>query len=769
MGVAAGFVCFMLGLCVAAAVIGGIVFLTRSGEDGDADAPEPEAPQFEIRVSYGGDDRWDGHKKLDARAEQLWVPPGHEARVGDLRLPGGMLYIGHSLAAVAQEWTIEAALVDPRLPAGGTPDHLGERMGYWPSYSSIDPDCRAAYLRWLAGGRSDPNTAIGYVFLFFYGLERRLLGDAEVAAIEPEERAAILTEVRRLRSIYTDSGSVNSYSRGFLDFLEMTHETERLYLAEPPKPEGTRRLSHELRVGLGQLARDGRPLPWTWAWAWVNQHPETRRRTPASRCEEEMERLFATRYERDCGDGIVLKPGRKRLVQQYRPASPSLRRTFAREVGGLPDIEAQPGPIRRLQAVFEECMADLDPFSRWLGRNPAGRGTLQAAALLPAELVDGSEGSGTADLAAWLEQVLDGDAPAITSPEPLLTRWGAAEGRSFRKADAVGLAQVLGKLGVGMEPDVRFGGPRPDKVKRIVLFRSAPGAPTAPSPAYTVAVLSTFFGAAAATADDVVAPEERDLLTAQIQEADGMTEGDRARLVAHLEWLLVERPGLAGLKKRLEAVDSQRRSAIGHLLIRVVAADGRIEREELKVLAKLYRQLGLDPASVHSDVHTFLAGGTPAAGQPVTVRDPVDAPGFAIPEPGTGQEEPSRSARPPVAIDRTVLQSKLSESREAGRLLASIFEDEEDAEDVASPKPETDEVDLVEGLDLVHSRFLRGLAEKELWARADVEDLAGRLDLLVDGAIETINDLAFDAVDEPALDGDDPIELNPVALEAMLC
>ena len=769
MGVAAGFVCFMLGLFVAVAVIGGVILLTRTGGDDDEDATDPEAPQFESRVSYGGDERWGSRQKLDARAEQLWVPPGQEVRVGGLRLPGGMLYVGQGLASVSQEWATEAALVDPSLPAHGTPDHLGERMGYWPSYSSIDPECRAAYLRWLAGGRSDPNTAIGYVFLFFYGLERRLLVDEESSAVTHEERAAIIAEVRRLRSIYTESGSFNRYSRGFLDFVGGTGATERLYVSEPPTTTERRRLSFPLRVGLGQLAQDGQPLPWKWAWAWVDQHPETRRRTPASRCEVEMQRLFASRYQRDYGDGIVLKPGRKRLAQQYNAASPSLRRTFAREVGGLPDIEAQPGPVGRLQAIFEECMADLDPFSRWLARNPAGRGTLRAAALLPSELVDGSFESGTSDLAGWLEQTLGGDALAITSPGSLLGWWDVDESKGFHKADAVGLAQVLGKLGTGMEPDVRFGGPRPDRVEHVVLFRSAPDAPQAPSPAYTVTVLSIFFGAAAATADNVVAPEERALLEAQIREADGLTDGERSRLVAHLEWLLVERPSLAGLKRRLKTVDSQRRSAIGHLLIRVVAADGRIEREELTALAKLYRQLGLDPASVHSDVHAFMAGGMPAASEPVTVRDPAGIPGFAIPGPEASQEKPSAPAASPPAIDRKLLQTKLSESREAGRLLASIFEEEEDVEDLASFEVVADDVDLVEGLDLIHSRFLRGLAGKELWARADVEDLARGLDLLVDGAIETINDLAFDTVDEPALDGDDPIELNPVALEALLC
>jgi hypothetical protein len=54
-------------------------------------------------------------------------------------------------------------------------------MGYWPLYSGIDPASRAAYLHWLTGGRKAPEAYIGYVFLFFYGIERRVLVDAQAS------------------------------------------------------------------------------------------------------------------------------------------------------------------------------------------------------------------------------------------------------------------------------------------------------------------------------------------------------------------------------------------------------------------------------------------------------------------------------------------------------------------------------------------------------------------------------------------------------------
>jgi len=64
-------------------------------------------------------------------------------------------------------------------------------MDYWPSYCEVSPRARAAYLRWLEDGRRDESTYIGYVFLFFYGLERRLLGDLGGNVSHPEARTIV--------------------------------------------------------------------------------------------------------------------------------------------------------------------------------------------------------------------------------------------------------------------------------------------------------------------------------------------------------------------------------------------------------------------------------------------------------------------------------------------------------------------------------------------------------------------------------------------------
>jgi len=110
--------------------------------------------------------------------------------------------------------TIDPALINPSLKvATRNPDSAGTKMGYWPSYSTIEPECRLAYLQWLADGKKDPNASIGYVFLYFYGIERRIIADMPA----DEEILALVAEIERLRSIYSSNGSFGGYSARLID------------------------------------------------------------------------------------------------------------------------------------------------------------------------------------------------------------------------------------------------------------------------------------------------------------------------------------------------------------------------------------------------------------------------------------------------------------------------------------------------------------------------------------------------------------------------
>ncbi|NEA21987.1 hypothetical protein G3I70_05695 [Actinomadura bangladeshensis] len=681
-----------------------------------------------------------------------WTGPGEPCRVGDRVLPGGMLYVGTGLTAASGQG-VEPALIDPRLPVEwGSPDWTGRDLGYWPSYAEISPRARAAYLRWLAAGRRHRDVAVGYAFLFLYGLERRVLVDLQRDdGARAAELPLIRAEVERLLGLFGSDGSFRSYATEFCALLEASSAADADVWAGPPPEVDRASPSPRLRIGLGEFARAGRPIPVEWALSWVLSHPGYSPRTAAKRCPEEFAALFALRHEDRHLGGLHLRPTGPQLTFSYRPASGGFRGVAEVAVPGVPDVFDQALPLRRLASLADECAEGLDAFSRLMGRDPQQRGSLAAAALLPEELVD----LGAGDVGAfveWARSRLGGFAMSAVPSADLLA-WTGAEQPG--KKDVVALARILGRAGIGVEPDPRFDGPVP-KGGPVVFFHIEDVSEAAPSRTYRAATLLLHLGAAVSLADGVVAVEEKQLLLGHLEKALDLTSDERVRLRAHLRWLLSTEVKLTGLSRRIEDVDRSQREQLAGFLSAVAAADGHVNPAEVRTLHRIAKLLGLAPETVDSGLRAATETAEPASA-PVVVRPGRPEPGHALPPP---PEAPA----PAVKLDAALLAARIAEAAEVSALLGSVFGDEPPA----APPPPPPDVPPVAGLDGPHSRLIRALPDQPLMERAAWEDLAAAHRVMPDGAIDRLNEAAYEATGEPVIEGDDPLEINRDALEAML-
>ena len=62
-------------------------------------------------------------------------------------------------------------------------------------------------------------------------------------------------------------------------------------------------------------------------------------------------------------------------------------------------------------------------------------------------------------------------------------------------------------------------------------------------------------------------------------------------------------------------------------------------------------------------------------------------------------------------------------------------------------------------------------SSKQNWrtTRSELEEIAAEGDMMLDGALEHINEAAYDSFDEPFTEGDDPININQDILKELLC
>lgn len=676
--------------------------------------------------------------------EGVWYPSGVSVNVGDIHIPGGMVYVGTSLKTQFQE--NDACLIDPTKSVAQKGDYTARQTDYWPSYSQISLSARRAYLNWLCSGRNDPEADIGFVFLYFYGLERRALIDGSKDVTTRAEMPLIGNEVRRLLDIYGEkSSSFQNYASGLLEWIELSNHSPTLYKEPVPELRRTWEVPGYLKLALGQAAMAGVGLPAHIALAWVRFDPNSRLRTPATRCATEFETLFEDKYQEAFPSGLKLPKNKTKLKLVYRPASSTFRGLgeIKLSFGETPDVSVLIGPIGQLQKIAEAATKELEPYSRYLGRTKTqGSGcNLEGLLQLPFKLWPQSSQSVLTDIKSRL-----GVIGMITTQsfQDLMAPLGGDSKLSHDKVQ--GLARVMESLGIAMEPDVLGSAAIPKAEDKVVLFPLPSGETNhRESPAYQAALLTLQLASAVASADGEFGESETRHLQSQIQAWTHLMPGHQQRLTAHLKLLVATPVSLASLKKRLDPLPAASKEAIAAFMATVAQADGNVSPAEVKMLEKVYKALGVDSKKVFSDVHAAASGTTSA---PATTKE-ADG-GFKL--------------------DQARIAALQKDTEKVSKLLAGIFTEEvQSTTEPASVVEETStELEIAPGflgLDTAHSSFARTLLSRPQWTRQELLDIAEDLDLMLDGALERINEACFDAHDLPLTEGDDPIEVSAEVLE----
>ena len=231
-------------------------------------------------------------------------------------------------------------------------------------------------------------------------------------------------------------------------------------------------------------------------------------------------------------------------------------------------------------------------------------------------------------------------------------------------------------------------------------------------------------------------------LTREIETWIHLNPSSRKRLHAHLQLLTTAPITLASLKKKLDPLGQVAKEAVAASMATLAQVDGMVSPEEMRFLEKVYKALGVDAKRVFTDVHAVSAGRS--------VAKSVHTKRFQL--------DPKRIAE---------LQH---DTAKVSALLAGIFTEE-------APEPATDSLPIrivrpeptinpgLLGQDEAHSALLRLMLSRPSWSRAELEDSAADLELMLDGALEQINEASFDTYDFPFSEGDDPVEINPEFLE----
>jgi uncharacterized tellurite resistance protein B-like protein len=691
-------------------------------------------------------------EQLSADPNRFWVKPGTEVPIAGRIVPGGFIYVGSALASARNASSPEPSLIDPTLSTETATSETVTGAGV-PTYGEMTPAERGSYLDWLSSGRSDSAAAEQFVMLYFFGLERRLLVDHLEPDRERDEVPQLLQELARLLGAYSHYEWFARQAEELQTLVRVVRGYQKAYDFTPGIEQPLDNPPPLTAIALGQLAAEGRPIPASWALAWLSKDPSSRFRFACSVCPKEFRRLFEMRYSKLHGAGLLLKQ-RRRLSEpipdftiSYVPVSPSFDSAVHLSLGPLLDVTATSDAPRSLRSLADDCASDLSEYSRWAERFPRSRGSLAARKFLPPELSSARQSLEEASLSQWLKACLSSDECVLVEAESLLKRLFSFVPEGLGKKEVFRVIELLQEAGFGIEPDVRFSAPALETFGKIAVFSAAPGSITGESRGYAATAALLHLAVAVAAADDEVTKAELQKLQEHL--AKHLPENERTRLLAHLRWLEHARPSLGRIKSRLEPLDRAQREEIGQFLIALAGADGHVTNEETKILAKIYPLLGLDPEEIYGHILGLAVQvAKDARGDLPSVRAAELHAEFALPQgPNVGV----------LQLDSDKIQEKLGQTAAVSVLLTDVFADDDND---ASLVPNR--------LDDSLTAMVRALGERSSWSRPEIEDLATRLGVMPDGALERINERAWELCGEPACEGENPVQIHAHVVKELL-
>lgn len=677
-----------------------------------------------------------------------WIPKDEVAEIAGRRL-GGMIYVGAPPRQSSGGYNKCRAYIDPSLPVAkaGT-DAAGNSMSYWPGYSDIPAECRATYLDWLAAGRSDASYNPGYMFLYFYGLERRFLVDRPA----DDEKREILNEVCRLLELYDSSGSVRRYLGSFIEVAKL--DLSEKSLQEPVFENPGWEIPLSVKVALGTSVAAGEALSSDWALSWLMCHPERNLRTAATRCHEEFKALFKLRFDEKFPTGLKVQTPKKILKESYRAASGEFHVEISPALDGqpLPDISNLKKPVNIAQKIADQVTDELDKFSRFIGRKPDGRGSLEAQALLPADLRELFPSAELENLKAWARSRVE--AGGLTPVTDVIARLEGGESGKIGKRQLTDAADALARVGFGMAPDPRFSLRTPKAGEPVVIFELGASVEKLEevSSRFHEALIELAIGTFVAHADGHVTEAERLTLRNRILNTNGLNEQEQRRLFANLDWLVAVPPNMSLLRQRLKNASLEQQASIRAAVVAIAHADTIIQSDEVAEIEKIYRALGLDPNAAYNDLHAgrVLDG-------PIAMRGA---------EPGApGEAIPPESFAAASRLDPGRIAAIRSDTRRVSSVLGDIFSTDE-GEDAGDDQPPALSSALA-GLGAKHAGLVIELIERQHWSDEEFQELSRRHELMPSGALEAVNEWAFEKYEEALLDEYDGYDVSPTVSAAL--
>jgi len=661
----------------------------------------------------------------------VWKKPNESIQIDIYKITKGFFYYGGQLNAL-NEYQTESSLVDDTLPIeNALITYQDDSLSYWAKYSKLSAKGRGAYLTWLSSERNNPDTPIGYIFIYFYGIERRLLIDFNRGDVSDEECFSLYNEVLRLRDIYGKNNSFYSYATNLIEYFTII--APHIISIDSSSIGGS---YHSLlfRYCLATVVKKGEAISPELAFAWVEGSQDYHFRTPANRCQNEFKKLFIGRYIEKFGDGMKVKANKSKFDTYFQPASSSLLGFVSIRLD-LPDPSMLKAPLKKLITIADLCTDELNAYSRYLGKQGTSKDDLFGLILLPNKLFSNLDSNSIfSEIKEWIQKSINEENGLITVKD-FYSKINIPLPQNINKKESEFISNLAQKINFGIAPDLRYHNIKIKADGVIVFFNEEDIKYLEQSEIFTQTSIILRLGTIVINANNHTNEAEVSLLKKIIEQDTELSTVEKKSLNSYLLWLLNTPSTMNGLKVELTKLGMEEKKSISYVLINIALSDGIIHPSKSKLLEKLYTALGLDKSMVTQDIHILSSK-------------------RIIPYQNKKKE----------FLDEEMIKIHEEETKDAQSMLDEIFTDDE--EDNHSIQSDTN-LDKNK-LDNKHQELYEVLVMKEEWSQEETHLLCSKYGLMINVAIETINEWAYRLVDAPVIEEDGDIFIDREIVEEIL-
>ena len=653
-----------------------------------------------------------------------WYGLGSTVEIQGYKINAPLIYISNSRNKSSARY-----IISKKLKVNHNENY--DYIGYWPSYSTLSPGQRGMFLKWLSQGKNNPAIDIGYVFIYFYGLEYRVLQ-------ENKDLELIGYEIIRLRKYYASNRSFLGYSERLLAYiisnLNDKNIARKIFKAVEP---GLDKYSNIYRSGIHLKIKGSNFIDVDELISLIPTFESVNRSSIPKKVGDYFNKYFKIIAEEEIKEAIA-QVKLKEYKERYWSASQFTDRDYYYK--GL-RIIADRNIQNKLSNKWKQAIEDFRPYSRKLNTY----NLREIFHLLPDKLKKTIEHPLKKQLTE-IEEKLVGKAVTISEITSYL---GIETSEKLNSKQCKEIIDTLLYANIIIEPNAVYF-KKNYKKNDLVLLSKTEKASILNTSDYKQAALLVDLGVDLAYADDDYSDEEAQQIYLAVSSGFLYTTLEFEHLKLRVELYKAQKPNISGILNKIsENLGTKNLKTLSRYLVGVALADGHFTNEENKKIKGFLSKLGVKESDIEKIYKEFGISET-----------------FKNIELKASQNNTQKGSLIPktneVVLDQKKLDQIKSDTEEVKLILSEIIAEEEN-DDISIVK----EVEEIENeLDSKYWPFLKIIIQKNKWDKKSLKNKAKEHRFMVNAAISEINEWTEEKHgDYLVFENDDNFEVNTLILE----